>query len=463
MSGFWKNENGSIAVYAAFISVVTMTAGALAVDFGRMSVLRTQMQDAADAGVMAGAAQLDGRDGARDRATSVATNAAAQASGIPADGTALSVAGVTFYRILTPAPEPATTDLEAKFIEITMSAKQVSFLLQPISQFLVATPTASSRALNARAVAQPSPFICEAPPLMLCDPGEVDASMSMSLPANVGRQIRLKEPQAGSSPAAPGNFGLLALPDGSAGASAISAALAAVEPADCYTLDVTTATGSKTNQVKNGINARFDLIDGGEPPAPNVVNYPLDLSLAGDPDGIMGDGDWQPGDYWGDKHGGATLPADLANATRYQVYLYEQGLEFARNGNLTIHPIPDSLSEGYGTVTPPGPDIPAAETPEADSDGDGLVDEADPDDDGVPSQAVASNGFARRIVKVAVVQCVAENVHGSGTYPTNGNFVEMFITQEVRDPPNAAIYGEMVRPLTPTNDPKFHANVRLVE
>jgi hypothetical protein len=39
----------------------------------------------------------------------------------------------------------------------------------------------------------------------------------------------------------------------------------------------------------------------------------------------------------------------------------------------------------------------------------------------------------------------------------------MFITQEVKDPPDAAIYGEIVRSLSSYSDPEFHANAALVE
>jgi hypothetical protein len=32
----------------------------------------------------------------------------------------------------------------------------------------------------------------------------------------------------------------------------------------------------------------------------------------------------------------------------------------------------------------------------------------------------------------------------------------------VQAPPDADMYGEVVRALTPTNSPEFHANVRLI-
>ena len=280
---------------------------------------------------------------------------------------------------------------------------------------------------------------------------EADASLSPFLPANAGRQIQLKPPPAGGSAWAPGNYGLLALPDGSQGASDISAALAAVQPENCYTLDVSTAPGVKTNKVQDGINARFDLPGGLPHPAPNVMNYPKDPEIAADASVVMGNGNWDLDGYWTDRHVGP-LPTDLAGASRYQVYLYEQGLEFTRNGKQTVYPIDSALPTGFAVVTPPGVDIPA--------------DATDPDNpfvDGAPSTAVAENGHARRLVQIAVLQCSALGVKGSHTYPTSGAYVEAFVTQTVENTPAGGIYVEIHRQLTTTNDPEFHANVRLVE
>ena len=32
----------------------------------------------------------------------------------------------------------------------------------------------------------------------------------------------------------------------------------------------------------------------------------------------------------------------------------------------------------------------------------------------------------------------------------------------MQNPPNADLYGEVVRSLSPTNNPEFHANVKLI-
>lgn len=455
MKSLWKDEAGSISVYAAMFTVVAIGGGALVVDYSRSAVLHNEMQNAADAAAMSAVFHLDGKDGARSRATDVALNALQNASGIPdgAGATQLSAnpAAIKFYSQITPGPIEATSDLDAKIIEVGLTAQNVSYAFAPVLN-VISTGTAIGTTVQRNAIAQTTPYICHAPPLMMCDLTELDTTLDPTLKSNIGRQIRLKEPQSGGGTWAPGNFGLLALPDGSTGAPDIEGALAAVEPADCYRLDIITATGSKTNKVKDGINARFDVSSFSDPPAPNVINYPLDNDLIPNPDQIIGSGVWNIENYWLAKHGTAA-PPELAGASRYQAYLYELGETYAHDGKETSFPIPSGgPPAGFTTVTPPAVDIPINATyPTL------------PDYDGVPQNTPASNGPARRLVKVALLQCIADGVNGHGTYPTHGRFVEMFITQEVKDPPNAAIYGEIVRSLSPINEPKFHANVKLVQ
>lgn len=441
------DEAGGVAVFAGFFSVLAVGAGALVLDVGRMSVMRSQMQDRADAGAMAGASQLDGRTGAQVRATSLAVNAISQVSLVTSSSSDLSVQDVSFYSEVDPALVLATGDEDSKYIKITLDPKDVDYLFKP----LLVTASGTKQTFDAAATATSEPFICHAPPLMICDLAEYDASYDLSLAGNVGRQITLKPPASGGSAWTPGNYGLLALPDGSIGASDLETALASVEPEDCYDLDVGTAPGVKTDKVENGINARFDVPGGLSYPAPNVINYPKDPDVEIDPNVIMGSGAWDVAGYWTDKHA-TPLPSDLLAASRYQVYLYELGYEFARNGRATVYPIDGALPTGYSVVTPTAAAIPEnASFPD------------DPDFDGVPSQSVASNGYARRLVQVAVLQCQAEGVKGAHEYPTNGNYLEMFITEAVDGAPAGGIYAEIVRTLTPSNSPDFHSNVKMVQ
>ncbi len=442
---FLSNETGGVAIYSAMFIVAALGSGALAVDIGRAAVLRNQLQNRADAGAMAAAGQLDGRVGAQARATAVAFNATQATSRMTSDPAALTVQSINFYSEIDPLTA-ATGDEDSRYVEVTMTPKKIDFILR---KFINHALGDQSTTIPSMAVARSNPFICHAPPLMMCDPEESDPTFDLEDPANVGRQVVLKPPLGGSA-WGPGNYGLLALPDGSKGAADIENALAAVQPQDCYTLDVSTATGVKTNKIQSGINARFDTT--GDPnPAPNVINYPRDAEIIASTTVTMGSGTWDAAGYWNARHG-TPLPTALTDATRYQVYLYELGLEFARLDRQTAYPLDTGLPDGFTVVTPPGENIP-----------EDLSDPDNPYVDGVPSSTPASNGYARRIVEVAVLQCIAENVQGSHTYPTNGNYVEMFVTEATPDEPAGGIFGEIIRPLSPNNDPDFHANVALVK
>lgn len=431
----------------AMFTMAAVGVGAVALDIGRMAVLRTQMQNYADAAAMAGAGQLDGRVGAQTRARAVATNAATGVSRMSTGTEPMAVQGVTFLSQIAPERILASGDDDSRYIQVTLAPREIAFYLAPLLDKFTGT---EGLQMNAFATAGSNPFICHAPPLMMCDPREHDPDMDLADPANVGRQVLLKPPPTGGS-WTPGNFGLLALPDGSQGASDIEGALAAVSPPDCYTLDVSTAPGVKVNKVQSGINARFGLPGTPPYPAPNVINYLRDPDIEASTATVMGSGDWDIDAYWSAKHGGG-VPPTLAGASRYQTYLYELGLTFARSGKRTIYPIEDPLPDGYAVVTPVAEDIPES-----------LTYPDDPDHDGVPESTVAANGYARRLVEVAVLQCVSDQVQGSHTYPTSGNYIEMFLTEAVGEEPAGGIFGEIVRPLNPNNDPDFHANVALLE
>src|SRR3546814_14692210 len=77
---FLRSEQGGIAAYAGIFMTLALGGAALAVDFGRLAVLRTQMQDSADAGALARATQLVGLSVARARAASLSRNAMRKAA-----------------------------------------------------------------------------------------------------------------------------------------------------------------------------------------------------------------------------------------------------------------------------------------------------------------------------------------------------------------------------------------------
>ncbi len=219
--------------------------------------------------------------------------------------------------------------------------------------------------------------------------------------------------------------------------------------------DVETAPGSKTVQIENGMNARFDLGNKNpHNPARDVIALLRDNNMTETK--FIGNGSWNRNGYWAAKHNGDALPGDLVNATRYQTYLYELGETYAKNGGRTLYPVPNPLPAGYATVVSPGPAIPVAANP---------PDRNDPDFDGVP-QTAATPDARRRLIKIALLKCQELGVAGYGIYPTEGRFLEAFVTEHVRgpaEPYGGRILAEVVRILTNQNSEDFYANARLVE
>jgi Flp pilus assembly protein TadG len=58
-----KDERGAVAIIIAISIVMLISFGALAVDLGHLYVVRNELQDAADAGALAGARFLYNEDG----------------------------------------------------------------------------------------------------------------------------------------------------------------------------------------------------------------------------------------------------------------------------------------------------------------------------------------------------------------------------------------------------------------
>lgn len=460
VTAFTADRSGAVALYVGMVSALLIGAGAVVFDIGRVEIVKTQMQNAADAAALAAAVHLDGLDGARARAQVVAQNAASQQSlidvGAVANGNSADIVvnSVDFYSAYTPSKVAATSDADAAFVEVTIAPRDVSLFMEPVLSLISGNPAQQSTHVVSTSVATTAPIICNAPPLMMCDPLESTPPINLALAANAGRQVNIKE-GPGGVPGAPGEFGMLCLPDGDCGASALGKALAAVQQQKCMSADVETAPGSKTVQIQNGMNARFDLGNKNpHNPARDVIALPRDTDMTEMK--FIGNGNWDRNGYWGAKHNGDPLPADLVGATRYQTYLYELGETYATNGGRTLYPAPAALPAGYSLVTPPAAAIPVAVNPS---------DSSDPDFDGVP-QTAATPDARRRLVKIALLECQALGVAGNGTYPTKGRFLEAFVTEHVRNPAEpygGRIMGEVVRIITNQNSEDFYANARLVE
>lgn len=478
---FLRDQGGSIVVYTGAFMSIGIGGAALSIDIGRIVLLKTQLQNRADAGALAGAAQLDAQPNAIARATDVMFDSMTAFTTAAADQGELATWYVEFYQ---PADDlisrgaQTTSDVAARFALVAMDRRTLSFFYAPALNMMTGQSVSSFTVLDAVAVARSDPFICKTLPLMICNPLEDnDENTEDAIPDDsyAGRSIVLKQGVQGGGTWAPGNFGMLQLPTdanySAGGANAVAAALSAENPSGCYGFDIVTAPGSMTVSVSNAINTRWGMptTDSTIIPAPNVMNYPKDIQLQWNIDNdvpgidsILGDTVWDLATYWTQNHPGVTMPGVLAGATRFQVYLFEQGQSYwTKNGNPKKSLVTnlDQTGNGYSETDPSlYPD--AAVLP---------VNAADPDDnwtDGEwpPGQTVSSIGYDRRVVRILILNCVNQGVQGSGDYEAEGGYIEIFLTEESPPPSGGAgIYGEFVRKLDPLISLEFHGNVRLTE
>lgn len=358
--GFRRAEDGGVAIYSALAITVVIGVGALSLDLGRYMNLHTELQHAADAAALAGAAELNGKKaaggtlGARARAEAAAKSALfANRQSFATDGGAatVQVKSVEFFSELkAPSSDTAaTSDADAHYIKVTVVDRSLeSSLIAPV---LGAGRTLSTAA---SAVAGMTEAVCNFPPFMICNPNE---AYGAGAPFTIvpGQMIKLNSQGGSGSTWGPGMFSLLDPPVGGSTPKEVTHNLATSQPNGCYGQTVSVRPGQVAS-VHDGINTRFDIYDGpfmknqqGKSeyrPARNVTKgrantsktkcdgaitigkaFPLDscfYTSSCDQGNRFGNANWDRAGYWATNHPSSSWPAGLAaNASRYDTYRYE--------------------------------------------------------------------------------------------------------------------------------------------
>ncbi len=290
-----RKDDGAVAPTIALSLVGLIAVGGVAFDYSRMASMDTELQNAADQAALAAAAQLDNETGACARAANAARSMLINRTYMANDGassgtqinipleTACDATGqVRFYQNITKTTA-ATTDANAKFVEITVDSRTVNYALTPIAAAF------SSGAISATAFAGLDSAICKVPPLMLCNPLE-STDPDFTIADYVGKGVRLVANDGGGI-YGPGNFGFLDVGAGN-GATTLRQELGASSiPGNCVSgSGVATETGSIIT-VRDALNTRFGIYDGGSlnqpcgntgAGCPPSANMRKDLVLQGD-------------------------------------------------------------------------------------------------------------------------------------------------------------------------------------
>ncbi|TPL40708.1 pilus assembly protein TadG-related protein [Mesorhizobium sp. B2-4-6] len=456
LRNFWNDQRGMALVLVSIMLPAIIGFSLLVIDMSRANNMHFDLQKGADAFALAAAAELDGKSDSITRAdralaTLVSNQYYFSDSATPGAQT-LQAAGVTRRYLRTIPKDQAgvagdarpltdfitdevTDAAQARYIEVKVTPVGFAAIF-PVS-FLSSSATGSFN-VGATAVAGFSSSVCDFTPMFICNPYSSIQSLGDTLRGNKRPMVYLKAQGGGGSVQyGPGDYGFLKTPDGSQATPDLTNMFASTKPLSCYKDDgVETAPGN-VPPVNDGINVRFDIYAKNGlspttyPPAPNVrkgmvaqidskgacsyvapagtqigkyMGLPRDncmpncASLTGFD--RLGNGVWDLPNYWLVNHGTSTLPADLpADSSRWTVYNYE-----------ITHP---ELTSG-----------PEATLPQCNNNW-----LSDP---------------KRRMIYVAIIDCVANQVQGSkGPYPVQA-FASIFVTEPAGSPPSADIYGEIV-------------------
>lgn len=445
-----KDDAGVAAVYVAIVAAALIGAAGLAIDGGRLMSMHSQLQAAADAFALAGAAELDRHPDAITRAQRAISTLVTNRQTVDAGGSDVTVASVRFLSTLPATDSVAigganvtTNPALARFVEIQVETRTMGNL------FIQAVGAGNSSA-TASAVAGFDAGVCGTPPLFICNPfAGSGMTVVEALEDPAIRRRQLKATGLGGSSWFGGGFGFLESPTGP-GASALADSMAVVGPASCYRSNAVDVKPGATAAVRDAVNVRFDLYrasygsvksDSNYRPSLNVTkgytgpacNPSPDAAALGMPrdtcmstgtcpylGGRMGDGTWDFDGYWSVNHSGLTKPNGWSNASlpsRYDVYRWEIGANY----------IPDN--------SPAGEDG----NPRCYSGG-GLSDTPD-----------------RRVLYGAVIDC--SGLSGAATDVPVDTFVKLFLTEPMTAPPNEAMYVEFIGVVEPGTDDEVVSDV----
>lgn len=291
---FHSNTSGMALLYATIMLPVIIGFSLLAIDVGRVWSLQSSLQHGADALALAGAAELDQRPDAVDRANRaianlITTNKSLFATSVVTiDGSAIGAC----YSATLPAdhlPFPSCMDVSTSTARETASAtaRFVKVTVNPVT-FNTIFPAnflgvASSGTTNAEAVAGFQAAVCNFTPLFICNPyepatGTTDVFADYGLYAhiaNIANRRKLFQFKAHDNSAqwSPGNYGFLEANAGP-GAKALGDEIASPNPTGCFIQNGVNTKPGNTTVEKNAFNVRFDLYAGSYGNATAKTNYP---------------------------------------------------------------------------------------------------------------------------------------------------------------------------------------------
>ena len=293
-ASLWHDESGIILPYVTILLVVIVGVSLLALDGGRARSFQSQMQNAADALALAGAAELNRAPGSRARAISAINNLIANGlEGMGVTNVQLDhpVDNNDFYESIPVASQYFTSgtvardDGHARFVGITLKSVSLSTIF-PVTFLGGGT---NGYTAGASAVAGMDEVSCKITPLFVCNPYETanmtydQATAELFKSSNIGNKMFILQFAANKQYFA-GNFGFLDnsqfVDKGSCGShNTVAQALAQEGNTACFVQNAVDTQTGNVAPADEALNTRFDLYsnsfnncdkDPNYPPAPNV-------------------------------------------------------------------------------------------------------------------------------------------------------------------------------------------------
>ncbi|TIS89305.1 pilus assembly protein TadG-related protein [Mesorhizobium sp.] len=290
---FWHDQRGIALILVSVMLPAIIGFSLLAIDMSRVNNLHNDLQKAADAFALAGAAELDGSSGTWARAErAMATLVANESyfstsgrftltSGQPGGTQRCNSAGNISWCFLKTIPDdnvaittanfadadPTVGEIQTRFIQVSVTPTGFAAIF-PAS--FLSSGASNSFNVGAVAVAGFTSGVCDFTPVFMCNPYEMvngtnDAggytlAQAVSNPAVHRRLIELRKVGNGAA-AGPGNFGFLEPPAGVGnGAQALAQTIATSKPIGCYnSASVSTKTGQNAGPVQDAFNVRFGI------------------------------------------------------------------------------------------------------------------------------------------------------------------------------------------------------------
>lgn len=356
-----RDEGGAVLIYVSIGMTLFMGFAALVIDGGRIFAVDTEMQSAADALALAGAAELDGTTGAQDRAILAMTNMVQNDQRFADGAHAITDFGTPVFLSALPDDDlplsdatVADGDEDSRFVQVTLATRDVD------SIFATVIGGEEETATGAVAVAGFTSAVCQFTPLFMCNPYEGTGESLLDKvgdPAEQRKLIELKRSGSGAK-YKPGNFGFL---ESIADDTKFRESLAKIDPGACFRSDGVNTKPGSTVSARQPLNTRFDLWEGSfnnpskyrnnasyrparnvtkgmvapnsgqvcnPDPQPTAMAFPVDSSFNTN---RMGTGDWggaaQFNQYWSINHPTVTTKPNAWSSSnlpsRYEVYRWE--------------------------------------------------------------------------------------------------------------------------------------------